>query len=282
MKLALVINHNVSNTKNVLSKFEEELQKNALEYEVFEEELQKNALEYEVINVDNLKGGYDFICVIGGDGTILKTARYYANYGTPILGINLGRLGFLSQSGTNDIEKIIQCIKNKTYKVQERLMLKSNNFVALNDFVVKGCSTTRTSKFSLKINDKFVCDYIADGIIISTPTGSTAYGLSAGGPILSPDIDCLVIVPICPHTLTARPLVIPADEKITISSMDSMDELLNVAIDGQEYSDKIKEFNIEVSDKKAKLAFLTDDDFYSILRNKLHWGISPSNLVMDK
>ena len=265
MKLAVVINHNVSNTKNVLSKFEEELQ--------------KNALEYEVINVDNLKGGYDFICVIGGDGTILKTARYYANYGTPILGINLGRLGFLSQTGTDNIEKVIQCIKNNSYKVQERLMLKSGNFVALNDFVVKGCSTTRTSKFSLKINNKFVCDYIADGIIISTPTGSTAYGLSAGGPILSPDIDCLVIVPICPHTLTARPLVIPANEKITISSMD---ELLNVAIDGQEYSDKIKEFNIEVSDKKAKLAFLTDDDFYSILRNKLHWGISPSNLVMDK
>ena len=262
MKLALVINHNVSNTKNVLSKFEEELQ--------------KNVLEYEVINIDNLKGGYDFICVIGGDGTILKTARYYANYGTPILGINLGRLGFLSQAGTNDIEEIVKCIKNNSYKVQERLMLKSGKFVALNDFVVKGCSSTRTSKFSLKINDKFVCDYIADGIIISTPTGSTAYGLSAGGPILSPDIDCLVIVPICPHTLTARPLVIPANEKITISSMD---ELLNVAIDGQEYSDKIKEFNIEVSDKKAKLAFLTDDDFYSILRNKLHWGISPINHI---
>ena len=262
MKIAVVINHNVSNTKNVLSKFEEELQ--------------KNALEYEVINVDNLKGGYDFICVIGGDGTILKTARYYANYGTPILGINLGRLGFLSQSGTNDINRVIQCIKNQTYKVQKRLMLKSEKFVALNDFVVKGCSTTRTSKFSLKINDKFVCDYIADGIIISTPTGSTAYGLSAGGPILSPDIDCIVIVPICPHTLTARPLVIPANEKITISSMD---ELLNVAIDGQEYSDKIKEFNIEVSDKKAKLAFLTDDDFYSILRNKLHWGISPVSTI---
>ncbi|MGN1152584.1 MAG: NAD(+)/NADH kinase, partial [Candidatus Gastranaerophilaceae bacterium] len=150
----------------------------------------------------------------------------------------------------------------------------SGNYTALNDFVIKGCSCSRTSKFSLKINNKFVCDYIADGIIISTPTGSTAYGLSAGGPILYPNIDCLVIVPICPHTLTARPLVIPSTEKITISSMD---ELLNVAIDGQEQSEKISEVNIELSPKKAKLAFLGDDDFYSILRNKLHWGISPTD-----
>lgn len=258
MKVAVVINHNVINTKSVLSKLEEELQ--------------KNTLEYDVINIDNLKGGYDFICVIGGDGTILKTARFYANFGSPILGINLGRLGFLSQSGTSEIEKVVNCIKNKTYKVQERIMLKSGKYVALNDFVVKGCSCTRTSKFSLKINNKFVCDYIADGIIISTPTGSTAYGLSAGGPILCPDIDCLTIVPICPHTLTARPLVIPSGEKITINSMD---ELLTVAIDGQEISETTSEFNIEIADKKAKLAFLSDDDFYSILRNKLHWGISP-------
>lgn len=263
MKLAVVINPNVSNTKNVLSKFEDELQ--------------KNALEYEVIDIDNLKDGFDFICVIGGDGTILKTARYYANFDTPILGINLGRLGFLSQSGTSEIKKIIETIKNRTYNVQERIMLKSDNYTALNDFVVKGCSCTRTSKFSLRINDKFVCDYIADGIIISTPTGSTAYGLSAGGPILSPDIDCLVIVPICPHTLTARPLVIPSSEKITISSND---ELLTVAIDGQEISEKISEFKIELSDKKAQLAFISDDDFYSILRNKLHWGISPINTGM--
>lgn len=260
MKLAVVINHNVINTKKVLPKLETELQ--------------KNFLEYEILDIDNLKGGYDFVCAIGGDGTILRTARFYANFDTPILGINLGRLGFLSQSGTSEIEKAVQHIKNRTYKVQERTMLQSGDYTALNDFVIKGCSCTRTSKFSLKINDKFVCDYIADGIIISTPTGSTAYGLSAGGPILCPDIDCLVIVPICPHTLTARPLVIPSSEKITINSMD---ELLTVAIDGQEKSETISEFNIELSSKKAKLAFLGDDDFYSILRNKLHWGISPTD-----
>lgn len=260
MKLAIVTNKNVSNTKKVLPKFETELQ--------------KNSLSYEIIDIDHLKKGFDFVCVIGGDGTILKTARFYANYDTPILGINLGRLGFLSQSSTSEIAKVVEHIKNKTYKVQERTMLKSDNYTALNDFVIKGHSCTRTSKFSLQINNKFVCDYIADGIIISTPTGSTAYGLSAGGPILCPEIDCLVIVPICPHTLTARPLVIPTTEKITISSMD---ELLTVAIDGQEQSGTVKKVDIELSPKKAKLAFLGDDDFYSILRDKLHWGISPTD-----
>ncbi len=260
MKVAIVTNKNITNTKSVLS--------------ILENELQKNALDYCVIDIDKLKSGFDFVCAIGGDGTILKTARFYAEFGTPILGINLGRLGFLSQSGTSEIEQVVRHIKNQTYKVQKRTMLQSGNYTALNDFVIKGCSCTRTSKFSLKINDKFVCDYIADGIIISTPTGSTAYGLSAGGPILYPNIDCLVVVPICPHTLTARPLVIPASEKITISSMD---ELLNVAIDGQEQSGKISEVNIELSPKKAKLAFLGEDDFYSILRNKLHWGISPTD-----
>jgi len=265
MKIGIITNHNVTNTKNVLLKLTKELE--------------KKSLEYAIENIDNLKNNYDFICVIGGDGTILKAARYYANYDIPIIGINLGRLGFLSQIGTNDIEQLVDRIKNNSYEVQERIMLTSGKYTALNDFVIKGSSSNRTSQFSLKINDKFVCDYVADGIIISTPTGSTAYGLSAGGPILSPEIDCIVIVPICPHTLTARPLVIPSDEKITVSSID---EPLTFAIDGQEKGEIISECNINVATKKAKLAFIWDDDFYTILRNKLHWGISPNDIIIKK
>ena len=257
MKIAIVTNKKVENTKSVLSKLENELV--------------KNALDYEIIDIDSLKSGYDFICVIGGDGTILKTARYYAEFDTPILGINLGRLGFLSQSGTSEIEKVVEHIKNKSYKVQDRIMLKSGDFVALNDFVIKGCSCTRTSKFSLRINDKFVCDYIADGIIISTPTGSTAYGLSAGGPILCPDIDCLVVVPICPHTLNARPLVVPSNEVITVKTSD---KLLSVAIDGFETEECVEKITIKAAERKAKLAFLKQGRFYEVLRDKLHWGIS--------
>jgi len=258
MKIAVITNPNISNTEQVLDKLAGELA--------------KRGLDYSVIHIDNLSHGFDFVCVIGGDGSILKAARFFAEKQIPVLGINLGRLGFLSQSNESEIEKVVEAIANKNYKTQDRIMLQSGKWIALNDFVIKGCSCTRTSRFALHINNKFVCDYVADGLIVSTPTGSTAYGLSAGGPILYPDINCLVIVPICPHTLNARPLVVPADEKIVISTMD---ELLTVSIDGQERADDISQIEIETSKEKARLAFLGDDDFYSILRNKLHWGISP-------
>ena len=151
-------------------------------------------------------------------------------------------------------------------------MLESENALALNDFVIKGCNTYRASKFYLEINGRFVCDYIADGLIISTPTGSTAYGLSAGGPVLYPTLDAIVIVPVCPHTLNARPLVVPKEEVITVKTGD---KLLSVAIDGSETPECIKQISIKTSANKALLAFLNDDSYYSVLRNKLHWGISP-------
>ena len=146
-------------------------------------------LSVDVLDIDGLKEGFDFVFVIGGDGTILKTARFYAKYQTPIFGINLGRLGFLSQSSKEDIEKSVDEILKSNFVIEDRIMLQSGSFTALNDFVIKGQDMGRTSRFSLKINDKFVCDYLADGIIVSTPTGSTAYGLSAGGPVLSPSLN---------------------------------------------------------------------------------------------
>ena len=170
-----------------------------------------------------------------------------------------------------EVDKVLE----GSYSTEERLMLQSGNSLALNDFVIKGCKTSRTSKFYLEINGKFVCDYIADGLIISTPTGSTAYGLSAGGPVLYPTLDALVIVPVCPHTLNARPLVVPVDEMITVKTSD---KLLSVAVDGFEKPECVKEISIKSSKQKAILAFLNDDSFYSVLRNKLHWGISPEYL----
>lgn len=228
----------------------------------------------EILNIDALKEGFDFVFVIGGDGTILKTARFYAKYKTPIFGINLGRLGFLSQSSKEDIVKSVDEILNGKYVVEDRMMLKSGKFTALNDFVIKGCDTGRTSRFSLKINDKFVCDYLADGIIVSTPTGSTAYGLSAGGPVLAPSLKAFVIVPICPHTLTARPLVIPDCEKITVCT-DCREKYV-LSADGQEFYEFNSEMEIVKSEYSAKLALLEDSKFYSILRSKLHWAIPPA------
>ena len=237
--------------------------------------LNRKEISVDVVDIDNLKTGYDFVFVIGGDGTILKTARFYARTQTPVFGINLGRLGFLSQTSKENIEKSVDKILNNEFYTENRIMLESSGYIALNDIVIKGALAGRTSSFSLKINDKPLCDYLADGIIIATPTGSTAYGLSAGGPVVSPHLNAFVIVPICPHTLTARPLVIPDNEKITICGTDPDSKYLFSA-DGQEFSEFENSIEIKKSAYSAKLALLDDSEFYSILKNKLHWGISPA------
>lgn len=237
--------------------------------------LQKREITVDVMDIDKLNGGYDFVFVIGGDGTILKVARFYAKFHTPVFGINLGRLGFLSQSSQSEIEQSVEKILGNNFYTENRIMLQSGNYNALNDIVIKGALAGRTSSFSLKINGQTLCDYLADGIIIATPTGSTAYGLSAGGPVVSPHLNAFVIVPICPHTLTARPLVIPDDEIITICGTDPNSKYLFSA-DGQEFSEFEKEIEIKKSEYTAKLALLKGGEFYSVLKNKLHWGISPA------
>lgn len=237
--------------------------------------LQKRNITPDVLDIDNLQNGYDFVFVIGGDGTILKTARFYAKNQTPVFGINLGRLGFLSQASKEELENSVDKILNNKFHTENRIMLQSGSYNALNDIVIKGALAGRTSGFSLKINDKPLCDYLADGIIIATPTGSTAYGLSAGGPVVSPHLNAFVIVPICPHTLTARPIVIPDSEKITICGTDPHSKYLFSA-DGQEFSEFKNEIEIKKSEYSAKLALLEGSEFYSILKNKLHWGISPA------
>ncbi len=258
MKIAIVPNKKVSHTAEVL--------------EQLKQSLEESKLDYDVLDIDNLKSGYDLVCAIGGDGTILKTSRFFAKTSTPVMGINLGRLGFLSLIPPSDAPKLGNLIKEKDYTLRERMMLKSQNCTALNDIVIKGHSSARTSKFDLFINDRHVSDYIADGIIVATPTGSTAYGLSAGGPILHPSVEAMVIVPICAHTMTARPLVVPANATVVIKSSD---ETLDMICDGQTTVKELTEVKIEHDDNKAVLAFPTNYKFYSVLQNKLHWGISP-------
>ena len=260
---AIACNPNIERSLQVRLKLEAVLK----EYNIFA----------EIIDIDSLKSGYDFVFVIGGDGTILKTARFYSKTETPVFGINLGRLGFLSQSSEENIEKSVKLIMEGKFVVENRIMLQYKNSLALNDFVVKGSVTGRTSRFTLKINDKPVCDYLADGIIISTPTGSTAYGLSAGGPVVFPSLNAFVVVPICPHTLAARPLVIPDNEVISISSCSGEKNYV-ISADGQEYFQTSSDIIISKSLYTAKLALLDNTDFYSILRDKLHWGISPAHI----
>ena len=258
MKINVVYNKIIPDYKNTL--------------DIIINTLETARVDYKSFDLSEMDNYGEFTFVVGGDGTLLRAARFYAKTSIPVLGINLGRLGFLSQAGSNEFASVIEAVLKGAYYTEDRLMLSSGELVALNDFVIKGCNPSRTSKFSLEINDKYVCDYIADGIIIATPTGSTAYGLSAGGPILYPNLEALVVVPICPHSLNVRPLVVPSGEKITVKTCN---RLLSVAIDGYDTKECIDKIIIQASQYKAKLAFLKNDRFYHVLRDKLHWGLAP-------
>ncbi len=241
--------------------------------------LKSKEIDCSVLTTENYSSDITFAIVLGGDGTILRTARFYAPFEVPILGINLGRLGFLSQAKLNQAEEAIDCILSGHFQIEDRIMLSARNgeMNALNDIVIKGDGFSRTSRLYVHINDNIVCDYLADGIIISTPTGSTAYTLSAGGPILFPTLDAIVIVPICPHTMNARPIVIPSCEVVKVTSSQNK-PLLKISADGQNTLDLGINEDIEIkkSEYSAKLLLLNlqKNSFYSVLKEKLHWGLS--------
>lgn len=242
--------------------------------------LEKKNIFSSVVSINNLSKDASFVIVMGGDGSILKTARFFAPFQAPILGVNLGRLGFLSQVNLDSIDFLVHEILNNNYQIENRLMIECEeaNFFALNDIVIKGDTVSRTSRFYLKINGQKLCEYLADGLIVSTPTGSTAYTLSAGGPICHPSCDNLIIVPICPHTLTSRPIVVPSSHEIEISTCNNCSNIIAIA-DGQQVSNIPSSLKIVVkkSNFHAKLMVLNGlkNDFYSIVRDKLSWGVSP-------
>ncbi|MBR1425174.1 NAD(+)/NADH kinase [bacterium] len=261
MKYALCYNPNIDSSKAAMQ--------NLLSI------LEKYNESVDILDIDNLKKGYDLVFVIGGDGTILKSARFYSEYNTAIFGVNLGRLGFLSQAGGDNLESAVGQILAGDYKIEKRIMLKSGNIVALNDFVVKGEDCSRLGGFLLEINGRFVCEYLADGLIISTPTGSTAYSMAAGGPILTPELDNITIIPICPHTFSARPIVVSSNSKIAISSIKTSN--FSVSADGQKSLSVTNKIVVGKSENCANLVLLKDNNFFTVLRTKLNWGTSPAN-----
>ena len=214
--------------------------------------------------------------VIGGDGTILKCARKACKLDIPVFGFNMGRLGFLSQARLSESNDVIKKLQNGDFRIEERLMLTdSNGDVALNDIVLKSTDCMGTSQIELIINNKQVCSYLADGLIVSTPTGSTAYNLSAGGAVIAPEIECVTIVPICAHTLSARPIIISADETIEIKFHSPSE--FQIISDGKAVKTQKEKVIIKKYDKKAKLLLLNSEnkEFYDVLRDKLNWGVAP-------
>lgn len=257
-KIGIIYNSDIKETENLAKKISEKI------------------LNSEIFSHAQLKDDINLAIAIGGDGTFLKCARFYSEKNIPLLGFNVGRLGYLAQAKPNEIDFVIDKLKNSDFIIENRLMLKAKDKIALNDIVIKGINCARTATLDLYINDKKLCSYVADGLIISTPTGSTAYSLSAGGPIVSPLIDCFLIIPICPHTLNMRPVIVPSNEKITVKMHDN-DEKLYVSCDGQVDFTIENEITIEKNENYAKLLILNQqkDRFYDILKEKLHWSLSP-------
>jgi NAD+ kinase len=226
----------------------------------------------------------DVIFSMGGDGTLLATARLVGKSGVPILGINIGSLGFLTEQTPTDLEETLSRVTRGDYTLQERMILSADvdgqdglvTNHALNDIVI-GRKDFRMINLALYSDGAYICSYAADGLIISTPTGSTAYSLAVGGPILNPEMEAIIASPIAPHSLTSRPLVFSTEETLTIEIRSETD-VSQLTIDGQvsaplQHGDRVQ---IKKSDFSIRLVRFREHSFYKVLRSKLHWGVLPS------
>jgi NAD+ kinase len=223
----------------------------------------------------------DVIVVFGGDGTMLSVARLVAGHKCPILGVNLGSLGFLTEVTLDRLYSDLRSLLDGNYRLEERCMLRallrrgsggSQEFDAFNDVVINKAALARVISVDAFFNQHFIANFVADGIIISTPTGSTAYSLSAGGPIVYPTLESILITPICPHTLTNRPLIIPPEHKIRFVLRSGKDVMLT--IDGQvgvefEQGDEVV---CTRSPYRIELVRPNDRVYFDVLREKLKWA----------
>jgi NAD+ kinase len=222
------------------------------------------------------------VIVLGGDGTLLSVARIFAATGTPILSVNLGFLGFLTEVRLEDLYATLDGWCKDCYQVDERAMLHADlwrdgavycGHEALNDIVVSKGDIARMGEFAVELNGKKVAGFRADGVIVSTPTGSTAYTLAANGPILTPDVDAMVVTPICPHLLTLRPIVVRGDASLTVRIVGIPNTAL-LTVDGQQGVELLlgDEVRCHRSTYTVKLVRLSEGSFFEVLRNKLSWG----------
>jgi NAD+ kinase len=225
----------------------------------------------------------DCLLSLGGDGTMLAAVRAVAHHGIPVFGINVGNLGFLTEITAQEIPDALEKIRNDDYQIEERMVLETsvansdhNIYFALNDVVLDNGGDSRLVKLDLYLGLQFVSSFNADGLILATPTGSTAYNLAAGGPVLDPQLSALIVSPICPHSLTLRPIVFHSNSQLNIKVADE-DISARLTVDGQ-ISMKLKP-GAEVLVKKAahmvKLIRIKDYAFFEILRTKLHLGARP-------
>ncbi len=243
--------------------------------------LQTNAAE--TCDRNRLGRECQLVIVVGGDGTILNAARTLADFGVPLVGVNLGRLGFLADVSPDRMLQSLDRIVDGDHRQEERFLLHAElsragqqvaEGDALNDVVLHKWDAARMIEFETYVDGQFVYSQRSDGLVVSTPTGSTAYALSAGGPILHPKLDAIVLVPVCPHTLTNRPLVVTGDSCIEVVVSDSNDGHAQITCDGQINFQMQPGDRVRISKKSATITLIQPPghNYYDILRAKLHWG----------
>ena len=237
---------------------------------------------YNDVSTTSIPDNTDCALVLGGDGTLLRAARDMINYGIPLLGINLGTLGYLAEIESSNIEMALSQLMAGNFTREERMMLAGTVYsdptvihdVALNDIVIARCGTLQMLKFDIYVNGRFLNGYSADGVIIATPTGSTGYNMSAGGPIVEPAANLIMLTPICPHTLNTRSIILSPEDEIVIdipTIRGGLSQTLEANFDGThnmplKTGDKIV---IKRADRTTGILKLNTDSFLEILRKKM-------------
>ena len=282
MKIALFTKLNPKENNQHIFSVISSLRKASLKFEINDHSYEILKKNKSIINEEKIKTytiideTFDFVLAIGGDGTILESAKLIGKMSTPIIGLNKGRLGFLANSNTDDINQILSNIKLSKFQISERTIIKGIvngiEYNALNEISVSRKNTTSLITIETKLNQQFLNTYWADGLIVSTPTGSTGYSLSCGGPIIMPESKNLVLTPIAPHNLNARPLVIPDDKEILIS-IESREDQYFISIDSDIISASVNsEIVISKANQKLNMVEFDDNSFIKSLKDKLMWG----------
>lgn len=294
MKIAIFGQYYQNDTRPIIKDIFVFLNANKVEL-VIEENFLKILYQEEIVKKQyktfgshkELDTTFDMLISIGGDGTILRAATYVRNSGIPVLGVNAGRLGFLAKVQKNNIADFLQTVLDKKYTISKRTLLsltcsldnidfKEINF-AMNEVTVSRKDTTSMITIETYLNGEYLTSYWADGLIISTPTGSTGYSLSCGGPVLTPDVKSFVITPIAPHNLNARPLVIPDNTEIKLK-VSGREENYLVSLDSRIATvTKNSELTIKKTPFKINMVEIPEETFLKTLRSKLLWGEDKRN-----
>ena len=287
MLIGIIANITKENVFSVVSSFIKELKKNNLEYlltKTLMEDKDNIIIEIDEDYISDDKEIYeksDLIISIGGDGTMLTTAYHALSYDKPVLGLNLGKLGFLAEVDISQMDIIIKDIKEGNYQIQERMVLAADcdnspgeKLIAINDIVIDKGGWPKMIEITARVDGEYVSTFSADGVIIATPIGSTGYSLSTGGPVVSPSAGAITLSPISPHSLTMRPLVLSNEQEIVIKA-DSPHNEIQISCDGQRvyHVPPPLEIKIVKSVKPLKLVHTSVTTYFETLRNKLLWGI---------